>query len=68
MIALLSKSETKQDKAISTRKTTYVNSGAMAHMVMDNSVLSMNRKPSSGSIESATGEVEKVKSEGISKL
>lgn len=63
MIVALSKSENKQEKAISARQTAYVDSGVTDHMAMDDTVLSMKMKLSSGSIGTASGEVVRVKSE-----
>lgn len=68
MIADLCRSEIKQYKAMCDRKTAYVDSGANAHMVMDDSLLPMKMKLSNGSIGTASGEFERAKSGGRSEF
>lgn len=67
MINTFSKSVTKPDKAMSARPTTYIDSGATMPMVMD-AVVSVSWNPSSYSIVTASGEVDKAKSKGASEL
>lgn len=47
------------------RQTTYVDSRATAYRVMDDSVLSVNKKASSLSVGMANGEVVRAESEGV---
>lgn len=49
-------------------RNAYVDSGATVHMVMDDYVLSMNKKLSSSSIETGSGEFVDAKSKGTSEV
>lgn len=66
MVAALSKIKKVQNKPISTWQANYVDSGATANMVMDNSVLYMSKKQKIVLIGMAR-EVVKAKKEGIAK-
>lgn len=68
MIPVLSKSKMKHEKAVTSWQNAYGDSGAAAHIVMNDSVLSMNNKLSSASIGTASGEFLKEKSEGTSEV
>lgn len=62
MIAALSKSKMKQDKAVSACQTDYRDSGATVHVVMDDSC--MEKKSSSSSFKTAGGKDDKTRSRG----
>lgn len=66
MIAAPSKSGTKQFVAMSAWKGAYVDSGTMAHMAMDDAVLSMNKKLNRRYIGMAGNDVVKAEREGTS--
>lgn len=68
MIAALSKSRKKLEKAIYALETTHMDSGATTYMKIDDAVLSVIKKLSCSSIETASGEVVREKSDGTSKL
>lgn len=55
IIAALFRSEWKRNEAIFFYHTTYLDSEATEHMVMDNTVLFMNKKSSSASIWTPSG-------------
>lgn len=68
MIEALSKCKTMQDQAMSASQTAYVDLGATVHMVMRDTIMSMNKKLSNGSIGTASGVVSMKKNEGTSKI
>lgn len=68
MIVVLSRGKTKQSKATAAWRTTYVDFGANDHMVVYDSVLFTIKKPSRASIGTASSDVVKAESEGISEF
>lgn len=64
MIAVLSKSNTKQEKGISAWQITYLYFHVTVQQVIDNFELSINQEPSRGSIRSASGVVLRAKRNG----
>lgn len=65
MITVLSK---KEEEAMSASQAASLNPGATVHMVLDDTVPSMDKKLSGGSIGMGIGEAEKVKNEGTSEF
>lgn len=68
MIAYLPRSEKMDYKAMSAWENDYLNSGSTAHLVIDHSILSKNRKLSRCSIGTVSGKVVKAKKKGTSQL
>lgn len=68
MISILFKMETEQDRAMSAWHTASVDSGDTSHMAAYDSILSVNRKPSSGPTATAKSDGVQVKTEGTFKF